>query len=162
MKIKINEIYRKVICKIPLVKNYKTQYEIHYKRCKLYEEEIYKLQLQNIKLQDINEDLEKKLEKEKNNIKEVKTKELGIPELALKQIEKTMYLTDTYTLKQLTHYLKLDTYEFVKKIAWTINKDNVSEVIAYRDWALQRNEALIKFLEKFAVEKQMFDKIKWE
>jgi hypothetical protein len=133
MKIKINEIYRKVICKIPLVKNYKTQFEIHYKKCKLYEEEIYKLQLQNIKLQDINEDLEKKLEKEKNNIKEVKAKELEIPELTLKQIEKTMYLTDIYTLKQITHYLKLDTYEFVKKIARSINKENVSDAISFMD-----------------------------
>ena len=43
-----------------------------------------------------------------------------------------------------------------------MNKDNVSEVIAYRDWALQRNESLIKFLEKFAVEKTKYDKLKWE
>ena len=88
--------------------------------------------------------------------------EISKPELNLKQIEASMKLTDKFTLNQIIHYLKLDTFEIVKNIAGTMNKDNVSEVIAYRDWALQRNEALIKFLEKYAVDKTKFDKLKWE
>jgi hypothetical protein len=59
--------------------------------------------------------------------------EISKPELNLKQIEASMKLTDKFTLNQIIHYLKLDTFEIVKNIAGTMNKDNVSEVIAYRD-----------------------------
>lgn len=88
--------------------------------------------------------------------------EISKPDLSIKQIEASMKLVDKFTLNQIIHYLKLDTFELVKNIAWLVNKDNVSEIIAYRDWALQRNESLIKFLEKFAVEKTKYDKLKWE
>jgi hypothetical protein len=74
-----------------------------------------------------------------------------------------MKLSDKFTLNQIVHYLKLDSFELVKKIAWTVNKENASNVIAYRDWALWRNECLIKFLFKYATkEKQKVDKLKWE
>ena len=88
--------------------------------------------------------------------------EISEPTLNIKQIEASMKLTDKFTLNQIIHYLKLDTFELVKNIAWIVNKDNVSEIIAYRDGALQRNESLIKFLSKFANEKVKFDKLKWE
>jgi len=85
------------------------------------------------------------------------------PDLNLKEIESTLKLWDKFTLNQIISYLKLDSFEMVKNIAWTVNKENASEVIAYRDWALQRNESLIKFLSKFkSAEKNKIDRIKGE
>lgn len=127
------------------------------------------LQSYNITLRITNEELEEKkwvIKRLKEKINLTKEQplynEISKPELSIKQIEASMKLTDKFTLNQIIHYLKLDTFEIVKSIAGIVNKDNVSEVIAYRDWALQRNESLIKFLEKFAVEKTKFDKLKWE
>lgn len=44
-------------------------------------------------------------------------------------------ITDT-----IIEYLRLDSYELVKNLAQVTNKENSSEIIAYRDGALGRNE----------------------
>jgi hypothetical protein len=43
--------------------------------------------------------------------------EISEPTLNIKQIEASMKLTDKFTLNQIIHYLKLDTFELVKNIA---------------------------------------------
>lgn len=88
--------------------------------------------------------------------------ELEMPRFSLKEIEAQLKLMDKLWLRLICDYLKLDSYELVKNIAWIVNKENVEQIIAYRDWALQRNESLIKFLEKHITEKQKFDRLNWK
>jgi len=82
------------------------------------------LQSYNLTLRITNEELEEK----KGVIKRLKEKlnltkeqplynEISKPELSLKQIEASMKLVDKFTLNQIIHYLKLDTFELVKNIA---------------------------------------------
>jgi hypothetical protein len=55
-------------------------------------------------------------------------------------------MADEYTLNKLCEYLRLDSYELVKNLAKVTNKANTAEMIAYRDGALGRNDALLKTL----------------
>lgn len=86
--------------------------------------------------------------------------ELEKPRFNLKEIEAQIKLIDKLWLRLICDYLKLDSYEIVKNLAWIVNKENVEQVIAYRDGALQRNEQLIKFLEKHTQEKDKYDRLK--
>jgi len=56
-------------------------------------------------------------------------------------------------------YLKLDSFQLVQNMAKTINKDNASDSISYRDWALGRNEALMKLLSESTQKKEYYDKL---
>ena len=149
-----------------MVSKYNNQYD---ELCKynqaLDEANIYKQSL-SITLKET----EKELVEAKSSIKRLKdlTKniptynDIEMPKFNLKEIELQLKLVDKLWLKLICDYLKLDSYELVKNIAWLVNKENVEQIIAYRDWALQRNESLIKFLEKHTIEKQKFDRLKWE
>jgi hypothetical protein len=62
----------------------------------------------------------KDLEQKLNNLTNKEEKEynkIDKPELSLKEIETAMKLSDKFTLNQIVHYLKLDSFELVKKIA---------------------------------------------
>jgi hypothetical protein len=82
------------------------------------------LQSYNLTLRITNQELEEK----KGIIKRLKEKinltkeqplynEISKPDLSIKQIEASMKLVDKFTLNQIIHYLKLDTFELVKNIA---------------------------------------------
>jgi len=61
---------------------------------------------------------------------------------------KKLAICDEYTVRTIIEYLDLDTYELVKNIAWTINKENSSQVISFMDWWVARNCALKEVLKK--------------
>lgn len=84
------------------------------------------------------------------------------PTMWLKELETSLKLSDKYTLKIISEYLKLDSYEIVKNMAKVMNNWNAWEIIAYRDWALQRNQSLKELFQKIIKEseKPMHDKIK--
>lgn len=88
--------------------------------------------------------------------------EIEQPKYKLSELENSMKLADKFTMRQISEYLKLDSYELVKNMAKVMNKDNASEVIAHRDGALQRNDNLIKILDKLTVEKTFQDKFTGE
>jgi hypothetical protein len=72
-------------------------------------------------------------------------------------------MCDDYTKNVIIDYLHLDNFELVKNIAWTVNKENASEVINFKDWALARNYATIKLLEDSIDKRKEFnDKLVWE
>jgi len=71
---------------------------------------------------------------------------IDFPEKALKDIETRMTLIDETISGILIDYLKRDSYELVKNMARVTDSQNASNVIAYRDGALGRNEALITTL----------------
>ena len=90
--------------------------------------------------------------------------DIEYPNLSLKDLEISLKLSDKYTIKTIRSYLVNDSYEIVKNMAKVINSWNASEIIAYRDWALQRNESLIKMFDKIIKEseKPMHDKTIWK
>lgn len=73
-----------------------------------------------------------------------------------------MKLWDKETMWWIIDYLRLDSFKLIQWIARTINKDNASEVIAYRDGAIGRNEALINLLSEMTQTKEYYDKLKQE
>lgn len=73
---------------------------------------------------------------------------IELPTKGLEQIEAELALCDKFTANAIADYLVLDTYELVKNLAKTVNSSNAAEVIAYRDGAIARNEALIAVLRK--------------
>ena len=73
---------------------------------------------------------------------------LSIPKLNLKQIEDSLKLSDKYTMRQLAEYLKIDSLELVKSLADVMVKENAELITAHLNWALKRNDWLIKLLEK--------------
>lgn len=120
------------------------------------------LQSSQITLKITNSDLKEAKESIKRLKDKLNSKDeiiLEQPTFNLKQIESALKLWDKFILNSIIEYLKLDSFEFAKQIAGTINKDNVSEVMAYKDGALQRNESLIRFLSKFAKENEKINKI---
>ena len=120
------------------------------------------LELEFKRNKSVIETLKKEIERLKNDL--TKTEEpynaIDKPKFRLSEIENTLKLADKFTLKQIIEYLKLDSYELVKNLARITNKENCSEVIAHRDGALQRNESLIRLLEKYSTEKTFYDKLK--
>ena len=73
---------------------------------------------------------------------------IELPTKGLEQIEAELALCDKFTANAVADYLTLDTYELVKNLAKTANSSNAAEVIAYRDGAIARNEAVIAVLRK--------------
>lgn len=69
-----------------------------------------------------------------------------MPEHTAEELKKALTLADAYVLEKLISYLTLDSYEIVKNLAKITDSSNASQVIAYRDGALSRNEALAKTL----------------
>lgn len=92
-----------------------------------------------------------------------KINNIDLPKSSLSELEKKLILADNFTLKLIIDYLTLDSFELVKNIASRVNKDNFAEFVAYRDWALWRNEELKKILLKHTSKKETFtDRITWE
>ena len=100
----------------------------------------------------------KDLEEEKN--KNIKLKEkinyIDLPKHSFADLEKKLMLADIYTLQIIVDYLSLDSYELIKNIASRIDKNNIDNYIAYRDWALWRNEELKKVLLKYISKKDTY------
>lgn len=74
---------------------------------------------------------------------------IDFPKMPLKEIEMKFKIIDKITVQVLIEYLKLDSYELVKNLARVTNSENASNIIAYRDGAIGRNEALIQRLSGF-------------
>ena len=136
------------------------------KEIQLCNKDIFNLQLEVERLKSQNKDLasfkekyNELLTKEKTNYNEIES-----PWMSLKELETSLKLSDKYTLKIIIEYLKLDSFELVKNIAKVINSQNSSEIIAFRDWALQRNWTLKELFEKIVKEseKPIHNKLKWE
>lgn len=114
---------------------------------------------------------ERELDEKKESIRVLKDRltkstnsynEIEQPKYKLSELEKSLQLADKFTMRQISEYLKLDSYELVKNMAKVMNKDNASEVMAHRDGGLQRNDSLIKILDKLTVEKTFQDKFTGE
>ncbi len=87
---------------------------------------------------------------------------LELPQEELKSLKIKLKMWDKETMSWIIDYLRIDSFKLTQWIAQTINKDNASDVIAYKDWALWRNEVLIKLLKESTKEKKYFDKMKQE
>lgn len=90
----------------------------------------------------------KELEKAKKDLtkKETEYNLIDFPTMPLKEIEERIKIIDKATVYVIIEYLKLDNYELVKNLAKVTNSQNVANIIAYRDGAIGRNEALIERL----------------
>lgn len=110
-----------------------------------------------VRLKESENDVQEKRE----TIKKLKDKvvDIALPTKGLSEIQAALKLGDKFTINTILEYLKLDTYEFVKTIWWVLNKDNVLQATAYIDWALQRNDSLIKQLSQYTEEKKGVDYI---
>ena len=116
--------------------------------------ELLRLEDENAELRAKTEDLTKSRET---------YNDIAIPSKGLKQIEAELKLCDKYTANAIADYLVLDSYELVRNLAKTANSSNASEVIAYRDGALSRNEAAITVLRKIGAKEPEFkDRIRGE
>lgn len=73
---------------------------------------------------------------------------IELPTKGLERIEAELSLCDKFTANSIADYLVVDTYELVKNLAKTANASNAAEVIAYRDGAIARNDAVINVLRK--------------
>lgn len=69
---------------------------------------------------------------------------IDFPSVPLKDIDTKIKYFDPVMVDTLVEYLKLDSYELVKNLASRTNSENAWNIIAYRDWALGRNEGLIQ------------------
>jgi chromosome segregation ATPase len=69
-------------------------------------------------------------------------------DLDAKLLESKFALIDAFSADVICEYLKLDTYELVRKMAGTVNSENAVAALAYRDGAVGRNQALIATLSK--------------
>ena len=117
------------------------------------------LQIESYK---VNYDILKEEKEALETNKQDKYNSLEIPK-PLNEIETKLKACDKFTLVTIVEYLKLDSFELVKNLAKTTNKDNVSEVIAFRDGALSRDEALMDRLQKLADKQWLFtDRLTWE
>lgn len=117
-----------------------------------------------IKIDDLEDEIKghiiehnkyKDYKKEYNNIE--------MPKHTLKWLQKSKWMLDWYTIDWIIKYLTLDSYEFVKNNAKTINNETGHEAIIYRDWALSRNEALKSaLLQNKKTSTSFKDRIEWE
>lgn len=104
------------------------------------------------------------LEQENEELRLKNYNDIEMPTKTIEELNKKTSMLDKYTIEWILKYLILDSYEFVKNNAKTINKESWYEAIIYRDWALSRNEWLIQALKKSANinEKTYKDRITWE
>jgi phage host-nuclease inhibitor protein Gam len=114
---KIFELWRIILHKIPQVKRYKEILDNNYKEIQLYKKDIFTLQLEVERLKQEKADLNNKISKLNLTKEQPLYNEISKPDLSIKQIEASMKLVDKFTLNQIIHYLKLDTFELVKNIA---------------------------------------------
>lgn len=105
-------------------------------------------------LKEKNEYLQKELTKQQTEYNLIE-----FPSMPLKEIETRLKLIDRITVKVIVEYLKLDQYELVKNLAKIMNDWNVANVIAYRDWALSRIQALIDRLQSLPTSDSFADRI---
>ena len=141
-------------------KRYKLLYDKYSKESKDCKKDIMLLEIQSKSMEEklkVSSGIIAKLRDNLTNQTEPYN-EIEKPKYKLADLEKSLQLADKFTMRQISEYLKLDSYELVKNMAKIMNKDNASEVMAHRDGALQRNENLIKILEKLTVEKTFQDK----
>lgn len=68
---------------------------------------------------------------------------IDFPKMPLKEIEERIKIIDRPTVEVIIEYLKLDNHELVKNLARVTNSENAGNIIAYRDGAIGRNDALI-------------------
>lgn len=139
---------------------YKTLYHKYHELYKNATKFIHRIELEllrkDAKIKDLNgkiKKLEKKLE-ESLTKEEKGYNELSYPTQNLTQIEAALKIGDKYTMKQIIKYLELDTFELVKNMTKIITPETAAVVLAHRDWALRRNEALKKLLLKYCIEKR--------
>lgn len=117
--------------------------------------QVFNLELENITLKE-----ELKRLKEKQDIEE--PLELTLPKIDIKGFEAVLSLVNKTFITALIEYLNTDSFELVKSTMSIIDWNNQSEVIAFRNWALKRNESLIKILKKYEKEKEgKISKINW-
>lgn len=95
----------------------------------------------NIYIQHLEVNLresQRDLKESKNDLNILKTKinNIELPKNTIKDLESKLLLADSYTLKLIIDFLVLDTYELVKNIASRVDRENLSEYIAYRDGAI--------------------------
>lgn len=84
------------------------------------------------------------------------------PTRNIKELESALKLADKFTLWVIVKYLELDSYEFTKNIAKTLNKDNANDVIQYLSGALTRNNMLITMISKYVTKDKFTNKFTWE
>lgn len=90
----------------------------------------------------------KELEKAQKDLtkKETEYSLIDFPSMPLREIEERIKIIDKATVHVIIEYLKLDNYELVKNLAKVTNSENAGNIIAYRDGAIGRNDALISRL----------------
>ena len=115
----------------------------------------------NIYIQHLEVNLresQRDLKELKNDLNILKTKinNIELPKNTIKDLESKLLLADSYTLKLIIDFLVLDTYELVKNIASRVDRENLSEYIAYRDGAIWRNQELKNLLSKFVNKNNTF------
>jgi len=110
--------------------------------------------------------LSKDLDIANKTIYRIKERDLDIilPKTTLNETEaKLRQWENKRILEIIINYLDLDNYSLIKNLANITNKDNVIEVIAHKNGALQRNLALKQLLKGCINEKKEFkDKMTWE
>jgi hypothetical protein len=79
-------------------------------------------------------------------------------ESSAEELRNALKLADAGTVAIIVEYLKKDTFELVKNLASVTNSENAATIIAYRDGAISRNDALIKTLGQ--VKKETFTNLK--
>jgi len=119
---------------------------------------VFNLELENATLKQEIKRLNEKL-KDKENIEET---ELTLPKIDIKGFEAILSLVNKTFITALIEYLKTDSFEIVKSTMSIIDSWNQSEVRAFRNGALKRNESLINILKKYEKEKEAkISKINW-
>lgn len=133
---------------------YKHEYEDLQKRY----DEIKYLVFDNHKLEEKLKEAQEELTK-KEDLYNV----IDLPTTTLKEIEIKLKMVDKITITVIIEYLKLDAYELVKNLAKVTSSENASNIIAYRDWALSRIQALIERLSSLkTIDSQFKNRIVWE
>lgn len=103
------------------------------------------LQNEQRKNGELRDEIEKKDDLNKSlTKKEIEYNLIDFPSVPLKDIETQMKYIEPTTSRILVEYLKLDSYKLVQNLAQVTNSDTAANIIAYRDGALGRNEALIQ------------------
>lgn len=111
----------------------------------------------------IMEGQDRRIERLKNDLshrREPLEYEIGMPTIDTEELKKALKLADTFTLETIVQYIGNDTYEIVKNLAKVTNEGNAAAVIAYRDGALSRNDALMGTLKEAIKGKTYVDRLK--
>ena len=95
------------------------------------------------------------LKEENKKTKEIRDyyNTVSFPDEPLELIEQMFKHADKVAINAICGYLKHDNQEMIKNLAKTMNPENHAMLIAYKDGAIWRNEALIKKLETLKKDK---------